>query len=228
MLVTPVQDTQPLVEASPEIGASSSVPSASAGINTSSPTPTESPSVTAASPPTATVNSSAGAGQESRTPFPLPPLGLVVPAIDVDVPVVLADNQNLPRVPLAGWYFKSAFPATAGNMVLIGHVNGQAAIFERLHEVGPGDEIRVSTGSAVHIYTVDSVLVVDQHAVEVLAPTTDAVVTLITCAGEWNPVTRSFAERLVVRGRYTAVEEVSSSLIPSSFESTPWRRESAT
>lgn len=179
--------------------------------DTASPVPSERTMIPSAAP-TATTSSAGNTatttGNTSRSQIPLPPLKLQVPAIDVDVPVVLADNQHLPRVPLAGWFFKSAFPATAGNTVILGHVNGNAAIFARLHELQPGDEIRVLTETDTHIYIVDTTQIVDESAVEVLAPTPDSVVTLITCAGEWNPVTKSFSERLVVRGHYAAVEDV--------------------
>jgi LPXTG-site transpeptidase (sortase) family protein len=137
---------------------------------------------------------------------PLPPLRLEIPTIEVNVPVVLADNQNLPRVPLAGWFFKSAFPGTAGNSVLLGHVDGNAAIFGRLNELQAGDTVRVITAERIHIYTVDSAQLVDASAVEVLAPTIDSVVSLITCAGDWNPESRSYNKRLVVRAHYSDVE----------------------
>lgn len=136
----------------------------------------------------------------------LPPLQLVIPAIGVDVPVVLADNQHLPRVRAVGWFFRSAFPATAANMVLLGHVNGPAETFARLDELHPGDSIRVVTATAVQVYAVETLTIVNDSAVEVLAPTTEPVATLITCTGDWNSTTRSYNRRLVVRARYVAVE----------------------
>lgn len=137
---------------------------------------------------------------------PLPPLQLLIPAIGVDTPVVLSDTEHIPQIPAVGWLFQSAFPATAGNMVLLGHQDGQAATFGRLHELREGDEIRVVNGAWVHIYAVDSREVVDETAVEVMGPTETSVATLITCAGEWNPATGSYSKRLVVRAHYAAVE----------------------
>ena len=169
-----------------------------AGARQPTPLPTRPPAPAQAAP--ATASSSLAAET------PLPPLHLSIPVIAVDVPVVLADSRNLPRVKVAGWFFRSAFPATAGNLVLLGHVDGKAETFGRLAELRPGDQVRVYTADKVHVYVVDTAEVVNDQAVEVLAPTPDPVVTLITCAGDWNPTTRSYNERLVVRGHYAAVE----------------------
>ncbi|HUG17081.1 MAG TPA: class F sortase [Thermomicrobiales bacterium] len=142
-----------------------------------------------------------------RADVPLPPVGLVAPAIGVDVPVRITTSDSLPRQPYAGWYFRSAFPATAGNVVLLGHVDGEAAIFARLGDLKPGDEVRVLTTTQTHIYVVEWVAFVDGSAVEVLGPIDQPVLTLITCAGTWDPDTRTYESRLVVRAEYAAVEE---------------------
>lgn len=137
---------------------------------------------------------------------PLPPLHLAIPSIGVDVPVILVDNEHLMRISAAGWLFGTAFPATAGNLVLLGHLDGKAAIFGQLAEVQVGDEIRVTTAAGVQIYIVDSMQTVDDRALQVLAPTTDPIITVITCAGDWDAATHSYNRRLVVRGHYAAIE----------------------
>jgi LPXTG-site transpeptidase (sortase) family protein len=141
---------------------------------------------------------------------PLPPVRLQIPALELDVPMLLTDNDNLPREQYAGWLFKSAFPATVGNMVILGHLDGAAAIFGRLNELQSGDEIRVYTKRQIHVYIVEESLTVADTAVEVLAPTDRPMVTLITCAGDWNPYERSYDQRLVVRANYSAVEDLPS------------------
>lgn len=199
---------QPKVVVTPRPRASAA---AIAPVTTSTPV-VRRPSPPPAAPATPTAIATRSATAPSPTTIaaapdvPLPPLHLTIPDIGVDIPIVLADNQHLPRVKVAGWFFKSAFPATAGNMVILGHVNGQAETFARLNELHPGDTIRITTANAVHIYVVDSTQIVDESAVEVLAPTTDPIATLITCAGDWNPAARSFNKRLVVRASYAAVE----------------------
>lgn len=157
-------------------------------------------------PPTV-VGMARGLAPTPRPDVPLPPTGLSVPAIDLDVEVRVTTSDSLPRQPYAGWFFRSAFPATAGNVVLLGHVDGDAAIFSRLGELKPGDEVRVATLSHVHVYAVEWTAFVDESAVEMLGPIDHAVLTLITCAGEWDEASRTYESRLVVRARYAAVED---------------------
>jgi|GEM_PF-865902 len=202
---------QPTAVVTPPVGASGAAPAADP-TNTDTATDEAAPADATAPPDPATIESGGAAGekqQAARSTVPLPPVHLEIPAIDVDVSVMLADNDNLPRHKFAGWFFKSAFPATAGNMVLLGHLDGNAAIFGRLNELQPGDEIRVSTQDSIHVYVIDESWTVDDTEVSVLAPTSDPVVTLITCAGDWNPYEHSYNKRLVVRGHYAAVEPLS-------------------
>jgi LPXTG-site transpeptidase (sortase) family protein len=151
--------------------------------------------------------STAPAPAQAGSDVPLPPVGLEIPAIHVSVPVMLATSDSLPHVPYAGWLLRSAFPATAGNVVLLGHLDGDAAIFAQLDELVTGDEIHVLTDTQVHVYLVEWVTTVDAAEVEVLAPTDNAVVTLITCAGDWDRAHHAYTRRLVVRARYAAVDE---------------------
>ncbi|HET7035444.1 MAG TPA: class F sortase [Thermomicrobiaceae bacterium] len=137
---------------------------------------------------------------------PLPPLRLQIPAIGVDVPVSLVTTDDVPHIPVAGWLFHTAFPATAGNTVFAGHLDGPGAIFGHLAQVHPGDQIRIWTGAAIVTYRVDTLEVVPETAVDVIAPTPDAVVTLITCSGDWDYASKRYHQRLVVRGHFVASE----------------------
>lgn len=158
----------------------------------------------AAAPVVTATAAPAGRATGPAAGVPLPPQRLVIPTIGVDVPIILADNDHLPQIKAAGWLFRSAFPATAGNTVLLGQLDGNAGVFGRLREMQPGDEIHVGTEGAVHVYVIDTAQIVDNRALEALAPTAEAVVTLITYAGNWNAATRSYDRRLVVRGHYAA------------------------
>jgi LPXTG-site transpeptidase (sortase) family protein len=145
----------------------------------------------------------------------LPPLRIEIPDLGVDVPVVLSDPDHLPHQKLVGWLFKSAFPGTAGNLVLMGHLDGPAAIFGRLDELQPGDVIRVSSSRDTFIYVVDETMLVSDDEVRVLAPSDAPIVTLITCAGDWNPDARTDDKRLVVSGHY-ARQSTDAASAPSS------------
>jgi len=128
----------------------------------------------------------------------LPPTNLRIPKIAVDAPVVLADNDNLPRFKGVGWYIGSGFPGFRGNVVLFGHLNGQFETFARLDELRPGDPVIVQAMERTYRYTVSETKVVPEDDVAVMAPTRDSRLTLITCTGEFYPATRDYSHRLVV------------------------------
>src|SRR5205814_543012 len=98
-------------------------------------------------PPAATAVSGSSAEDSAiRNPQPafvLPPERIRIPRIGVDWPVVLSDITHLPRFNGVGWLQGSAYPGTAGNLVLYGHLDGRYATFGRLHELRAGDEFSV-------------------------------------------------------------------------------------
>lgn len=151
---------------------------------------TEGDSTSASSPPTT-------ATPEQDRPI-LPPTRLTIAKIDLDAPVVLADNDNLPKFKGVGWYIGSGYPGFRGNVVLFGHVNGQYEVFARLNELTPGDEVTVTALDRTYRYIVKSTQEVPKEAVEVMAPTSDRRLTLITCVGTFYPDTRDYSHRLVV------------------------------
>jgi sortase A len=66
-------------------------------------------------------------------------------------------------------------------MVLAGHNDIYGEVFRDLEKLGVGDEIWVYAGSRAYRYVVAQKQVVLPTQVEVMAPTRDPVVTLITC-----------------------------------------------
>jgi sortase A len=139
---------------------------------------------------------------EPPAPSYLPPLRIVIPRIEVDWRVVLADNDHMPRFKGVGWLMGSGFPGTPGNLVLFGHLDGPYATLGRLHELVVGDEFDVLTEAGTARYQVRDSREVLPDAVEVLAPTSDATATLITCSGNWDSLDRMYNRRLVVTGTY--------------------------
>ncbi|MGQ0481383.1 MAG: sortase domain-containing protein, partial [Pseudonocardia sp.] len=91
---------------------------------------------------------------------PIPPLAAADPvdlrieAINASstlVPLGLNADQTITVPPLdqplqASWYRLGPTPGAAGPAVILGHINGngQDGIFARLHEVKPGDQVKVS------------------------------------------------------------------------------------
>ena len=108
--------------------------------------------------------------------------------------------QTLPFVAVHyGWH--TAPVGGSGNAVIAGHVVTlrEGNVFRDLYRVAPGDalSVRANTG-AVFSYRARHVALHSPADVEVMAPTRDARLTLITCGGTFDPLTRSFSHRLVV------------------------------
>ncbi len=104
---------------------------------------------------------------------------------------------DVPRLE-AGQYVGTAAPGEAGNVVIGGHVarRGATGIFAALPKVVAGDVVEVYRGDAVYRYSITEIKVVAADATDVMSPTQEATLTLITCFPEDN-----YAERLVVVGK---------------------------
>jgi len=142
---------------------------------------------------------------------------LIIAKIGVDAPItmrVVGPDGHMPRPEGPQdvvWYDFSAFqglggrPGVGGNTVLSGHVDYRdygPAVFWDLRKLEAGDEIiiRLSDGSE-YKYVVEWNRVVDSSAAvwnDIVASTPQESVTLITCAGTFDPSTRSYDQRRVV------------------------------
>jgi LPXTG-site transpeptidase (sortase) family protein len=154
---------------------------------------------------------------DTPAPTPVPVVQIVIPAISLDAPVVPkavdADGQMpSPDDPeQVVWYDFSALPGLGGspgfggNTVLAGHVDYHgygAAIFSGLRDLKEGDEITVRLRDGrEYKYAAQSNRVVDPSSTrfnEIVASTPEESLTMITCAGDFNPDTREYNERRVV------------------------------
>jgi sortase A len=114
------------------------------------------------------------------TPSPEQAIRVQINAIDVDAPIVQGDTfEQLKKG--VGQYIGSADPGERGNIVLSAHNDVFGEIFRHLDQLQPGDEITVFSNLRSYTYVVEETLVVDPLFVEVVAPTTDATITLISC-----------------------------------------------
>ena len=114
------------------------------------------------------------------TPSPEQAIRVQINAIDVDAPIVQGDTfEQLKKG--VGQYIGSADPGERGNIVLSAHNDVFGEIFRHLDQLQPGDEITVFSNLRSYTYVVEETLVVDPLYVEVVAPTTDATITLISC-----------------------------------------------
>ncbi len=85
-------------------------------------------------------------------------------------------------------------PGQQGNVALTGH---RDTFFRPLHNVHRDDEITLTTLAGIYRYRVDSTRVVEPEDTEVLADSSDAVLTLVTCYPFYyvGPAPRRFVVR---------------------------------
>jgi sortase A len=114
------------------------------------------------------------------TPGPEQATQLQIPAIDVDATIVQGDGWEQLKKGVAQ-HTGSANPGQSGNMVLSAHNDIFGEIFRHLDKLQSGDEIIVYTATRSFSYIISSVQIVSPTDVEVMAPTLDPSVTLISC-----------------------------------------------
>ena len=155
---------------------------------------------------------------ETASPTPVADIErLIIPAISVNAPVTPRTVDRDGQMPSPDgprdviWYDFSALPGlggrpgAGGNTILAGHVDYHGygpAVFWDLRNVKQGDEItvRLRDGSE-YKYTARSNRIVDPAAAsfnEIVASTTEESLTVITCAGDFDPATRNYDMRRVV------------------------------
>jgi sortase A len=114
------------------------------------------------------------------TPGPEQASRIQIQTIGVDAPIVQGDGwEQLKRG--VGQHIGSANPGQDGNVVLSAHNDIFGEIFRHLDQLQPGDEVTVYTNRRAHTYVITGWEVVEPTAVEVMAPTKDATLTLISC-----------------------------------------------
>jgi LPXTG-site transpeptidase (sortase) family protein len=82
---------------------------------------------------------------------------------------------------MAGHHTGTANPGDTGNVVIAGHRDIRGKIFYNLDKLKPGDDIYVYSGRGTFHYVVRTTKTVLPTTIQVMAPTTDARLTLITC-----------------------------------------------
>jgi len=165
-------------------------------------TPTSTPLITAVVLPGGhTPPSAAGGAQfnEAEIPEHLRPLvqslaNLPAPtpgpqqAIQIDIPAI--GIHNWPIVQGDGWeqlkkgvgqHIGSANPGENGNLVLSGHDDVFGEVFRDLDKLQPGDQLTLYTMQQQYVYLVVETRIVEPSQVEVMNPTSDSTVTLISC-----------------------------------------------
>jgi hypothetical protein len=175
--------------------------------DTTAPPTTEAPATTAP-PTTAAQDPPARPTDPEAAPEPA---GVSIPAIDAtsDLLHLGLRPDGTAEVPedfdVASWYDLGGRPGGTGTpTVILGHVDSISgpAVFFRLRDLSPGDEVQVdlSDGStATYAVTGTEEFPKDEFpTAEVFGATTDDVVRLVTCSGEFDRGERSYTDNLVV------------------------------
>jgi sortase A len=102
------------------------------------------------------------------------------------------DNRSLRRA--VGHIPSTALPGQAGNVGIAGH---RDSFFRGLRSIAKNDEIILTTTRGSYHYVIDLSEVVEPNALEVLEPSNNAILTLVTCYPFWyvGPAPK----RLIVR-----------------------------
>jgi len=120
---------------------------------------------------------------------------IVIDRMDLDAAIVKGtDRQTLKRGP--GWIVTTDVPGPTGNCAISGHRTTYLAPFRRLDRLKDGDIIEVYTPFRRYQYRVFRTIVVRPWQVEVIAHTSEPILTLTACHPPY-----SARYRLVVQSR---------------------------
>jgi sortase (surface protein transpeptidase) len=138
---------------------------------------------------------------------------LRIPAIRVTAAIIptgvnrdgSAAVPSLADVQKVGWYEYGAVPGAPGPAILFGHVDTYIgpAVFYRLYLLRRGARVYVRADGRSMAFSVTSIQQVSKQAfpASVYAPRRAPMLYLITCAGDFNYVTRHYDDNIIVTAR---------------------------
>lgn len=130
------------------------------------------------------------------------PIAMIeIPSINLKQALVEGISDDVLQYFL-GHFPDSADPGQIGNFALAGHrVSDYTDAFINLYKVSAGDEVIVKTHDKKYTYVIEENYIVDPEQVEVLDPTENATITLITC-------TVGSKQRVIVKGTLQSTEDL--------------------
>lgn len=142
---------------------------------------------------------------------------ILVEKAKVDAPIVEkgVNEEGVMQAPDnatdVAWYNFSARPGSGSNAVFAAHVDYirvGPAVFWSLKDLEPGDLIRVQLGDGTqYTYAVDLKQQFDAATApvnDIVGPTAEEIITLITCGGTFDSASHQYDKRLVVRAKRVA------------------------
>jgi LPXTG-site transpeptidase (sortase) family protein len=144
----------------------------------------------------------------------IPSIGLTADLMTLGDP----DGLDLPVPPLsraavdAGWYRFTSVPGTAGNSVIVGHVDTYVgpAVFYNLYQLRRRDLVYVNVGGTRQRFAVSSVrelAKVNFPVNQVFGTTARPVLWLITCGGAFDYQSRHYLDNIVVSATWQPLPE---------------------
>lgn len=103
-----------------------------------------------------------------------------IPAISVDAPIVQGDGWEQLKKGVAQ-HLGTPNPGENGNIVFSAHNDIFGEIFRELDKLQPGDVVILYSSTRQYTYVITGTQLVEPTRVEVMAPTPNASVTLISC-----------------------------------------------
>jgi len=134
---------------------------------------------------------------EAPEPRPGPIYSIDIPRLKLHSGVVPVEWE--PPLFVVGQLRDSAY-VTQGNSVLVGHLRGAAGynVFDHLDQLEVGDAIIANSRGAAYDFVVTQKQQLPEDDTSPTDSTTSPRLTLMTCAGDWNPITRDYSDRLWV------------------------------
>jgi LPXTG-site transpeptidase (sortase) family protein len=129
-------------------------------------------------------------------PRPGPAAAVSIPRLNLKAGVLPTDWE--PPSFVVG-QLKTSASVSTGNTVLIGHLTGAAGnVFAHLDRLAPGDAVTATSRGVDYRFVVSEIDRLPETDLHPLDPTDSPRLTLMTCTGWWNPITRDYSERLWV------------------------------
>lgn len=111
----------------------------------------------------------------------------------------------------ASWYKFGPTPGALGPAIILGHINGGGndGIFARLHDLKPGDQVKVSRADGkTALFTVTKLQQIPKNTFptqDIYGDTSDSQLRLITCGGTFDKSKRSYVDNIVAFATLTGV-----------------------
>ncbi|MBI5305016.1 MAG: sortase [Chloroflexi bacterium] len=133
-----------------------------------------------AAPPALGIRLQSVAAVPVPTPGPRSPTRIVIPALNVDWPIVPGDGWDELKQGI-GHRIGTVNPGERGNIILSGHNDVYGEPFRDLEKLEMGKDVMIYAGGTAYRYIVKSKRVVAPTDLSPLSPSRNPIATLITC-----------------------------------------------